>query len=204
MSKPVPNYRHNSWKTSCLENSTNKLKEKITASKVSGDNSGFSFNNAIDVDFNFYNNTVEFGNEIVSPIANNAFSYYRYQLEGVFYDVRGNLINKINVLPKRKNDPIFSGSIYIVEDQWTIYALELDITGIQARIPAVDIISLKQSFSYSEKENIWAIISQSIDFKYKFFGIKGDGRFTAVYSNYEFILRANAKSIRMIFFLCVG
>ena len=33
-----------------------KLKEKITASKVSGDNSGFSFNNAIDVDFNFYNN----------------------------------------------------------------------------------------------------------------------------------------------------
>jgi len=170
-----------------------KLKEKITASKVSGDNSGFSFNNAIDVDFNFYNNTVEFGNEIVSPIANNAFSYYRYQLEGVFYDVRGNLINKINVLPKRKNDPIFSGSIYIVEDQWTIYALELDITGIQARIPAVDIISLKQSFSYSEKENIWAIISQSIDFKYKFFGIKGDGRFTAVYSNYEFNEGLTAK-----------
>jgi len=52
-----------------------KLKEKITASKVSGDNSGFSFNNAIDVDYNFYNNTVEFGNEIISPIANNAFGY---------------------------------------------------------------------------------------------------------------------------------
>ncbi|WP_411894846.1 DUF5686 and carboxypeptidase regulatory-like domain-containing protein [Winogradskyella sp. A2] len=163
-----------------------KLKEKITASKVSGDDSGFSFNNAIDVDYNFYNNTVEFGNEIISPIANNAFGYYRYKLEGVFYDDRGNLINKINVIPKRKNDPIFSGSIYIVEDQWTIYAIELDITGVQARIPAVDIISLKQSFSYSEKEDIWAIISQSIDFKYKFLGIKGDGRFTAVYSNYKF------------------
>ena len=164
----------------------NNLKEKITASKVSGDDSGFSFNNAIDVDYNFYNNTVEFGNEIISPIANNAFSYYRYKLEGVFYDERGNLINKIQVLPKRENDPIFSGIIYIVEDQWTIYALELDITGVQARIPAVDIISLKQSFSYSESEDIWAVFSQSIDFKYKFFGIKGDGRFTAVYSNYEF------------------
>jgi hypothetical protein len=163
-----------------------KLKEKITASKVSGNSSGFSFNKAIDVDYNFYNNTVEFGNEIISPIANNAFSYYRYKLDGVFYDDRGNLINKIKVIPKRENDPIFSGFIYIVEDQWVIYALELNITGVQARIPAVDIISLKQSFSYSETNTIWALISQSIDFKYKFLGIRGDGRFTAVYSNYQF------------------
>ncbi|WP_296313842.1 DUF5686 and carboxypeptidase regulatory-like domain-containing protein [Winogradskyella sp. UBA3174] len=163
-----------------------KLKEKITASKVSGNSSGFSFNNAIDVDYNFYNNTIEFGNEMISPIAKNAFGYYRYKLEGVFYDDRGNLINKINVIPKRENDPVFTGSIYIVEDQWTIYALELHTTGIQARIPAVDILSLKQTFSYSEENSIWALISQSLDFKYGIFGIKGDGRFTAVYSNYEF------------------
>lgn len=163
-----------------------KLKEKITASKVSGDSNGFSFNNAIDVDYNFYNNTIPFGNEIISPIANNAFGYYRYRLEGVFYDERGNLINKINVIPRRENDPVFSGTIYIVEDQWTIYALELDITGAQARIPAADILSLKQTFSYSEENNVWALISQSLDFKYGLFGFKGDGRFTAVYSNYEF------------------
>ncbi|OZV66601.1 DUF5686 and carboxypeptidase regulatory-like domain-containing protein [Winogradskyella aurantia] len=163
-----------------------RLKEKITASKVSGDDNGFSFNNAIDVDFNIYNKTIEFGNEIVSPISNNAFSYYQYQLEGVFFDERGNLINKISVIPKRKNDPVFSGSIFIVEDQWTIYALELEITGIQARIPPADIISLQQSFSYSESDDIWALRSQSIDFQYNIFGIKGDGRFTAVYSNYEF------------------
>ncbi|WP_111682970.1 DUF5686 and carboxypeptidase regulatory-like domain-containing protein [Winogradskyella tangerina] len=171
----------------------NLLKEKITASKVSGDDSGFSFNNAQDVDFNLYNNTIEFGNEIVSPIANNAFGYYRYKLEGVFYDDRGNLINKITVTPKRENDPVFSGTIYIVEEQWNIYAIELNITGIQARIPAADLISLKQSFSYSEKDNLWALISQSIDFQYGIFGIKGDGRFTAVYSNYEFNLDLDRK-----------
>ena len=171
----------------------NRLKETITASKVSGDDNGFSFNNAQDVDYNFYNNTIEFGNEIVSPIANNAFGYYRYKLEGVFYDDRGNLINKVNVIPKRKNDPVFSGSIYIVDDQWTIYAVELDITGTQARIPAADLISLKQSFSYSEKDNLWALISQSIDFKYGILGIKGDGRFTAVYSNYQFNIDLNKK-----------
>lgn len=164
----------------------NKLKEKILASKVSGDDNGFSFNNAIDVDFDLYNNTVEIGNQIITPIANNAFGYYRYKLEGVFYDDRGNLVNKIKATPRRKNDPVFEGYIYIVEDQWTIYAAELDLTGIQARIPAVDKVTITQNFSFSEKENIWAKISQNIDFKYGLLGIKGDGRFTAVFSNYEF------------------
>jgi hypothetical protein len=163
-----------------------KLKEKITGSKVSGDDSGFSFNTAIDVDYNFYDNTIELGNQIISPIANNAFSYYNYKLDGIFYDDKGNLINKVTVIPKRENDPIFAGIIYIVENQWTIYALELDITGTQARIPAADVITIKQDFSYSETDKVWAKISQKIDFKYAIFGIKGDGRFTAVYSNYIF------------------
>ena len=163
-----------------------KLKEKITASKVSGDSNGFSFNSALDVDYNFYKSTISLGNEIISPIANNAFGYYKYKLEGMFYDDRGNLINKIKVIPKRKNDPVFSGFIYIIEDQWDIYAVELDISGSQAKIPMVDIISLQQSFSYSEANDIWAVISQSMDLKYALLGIKGEGRFTAVYSNYEF------------------
>jgi hypothetical protein len=164
----------------------NKLKEKILASKVSGDSKGFSFNNAIDVDFDLYNNFIPIGNDIITPIANNAFGYYRYTLEGVFYDDRGNLINKIKATPRRKNDPVFEGYIYIVEDQWTIYAAELDVTGSQARLPAVDKVTITQNYSFSEQDAIWAKISQNIDFKYGLFGIKGDGRFTAVYSNYEF------------------
>jgi len=166
----------------------NKLKEKILASKVSGDSKGFSFNTALDVDFELYDNSISLGNQIISPIANNAFGYYRYKLEGVFYDDRGNLINKIKATPRRKNDPVFEGYIYIVEDQWTIYAAELDITGAQAKLLAVDKIRITQNYSFSEKDNIWAKISQNIDFKYGLFGIKGDGRFTAVYSNYEFNL----------------
>ena len=172
----------------------NRLKEKIIASKISGDSNGFSFNNAQDVNFNLYNNTITLGNEIISPIANNAFSYYRYKLDGIFYDDRGNLINKIEVIPRRKNDPIFSGYVYIVEDQWNLYATELDINGAQARIPVADIITLKQNFSYSETDNIWALISQEINFTYGLFGIKGNGRFTSVYSNYQFnipITKAN-------------
>src|SRR5690606_8437106 len=163
-----------------------KLKEQIIASKVSGDDNGFSFNTASDADFNFYENTIELGNQIISPIADYAFNYYRYKLEGTFYDERGNLINKITVIPRRKNDRIFSGTIYIVEDQWTIYALALDITGEQAQIPPADVITINQNFAYSDADAHWVLRSQSIDFSYGIFGIKGDGRFTAVYNDYVF------------------
>lgn len=162
-----------------------KLTETITASKVSGDDNGFSFNTASDVNFNFYKNTIELGNQIISPIADFALNYYRYKLDGVFYDDMGNLINKINVIPKRENDPIFKGDIYIVEDQWSIYALELDITGEQAQIPPADVITLKQDFSYSKENDLWVLISQTLDFSYGILGIEGDGKFTGVYSDYD-------------------
>ncbi len=170
------------------------LKEKIIASKVSGNDNGFSFNNASDVNFNFYKNTFELGAQVVSPISDMAFNYYRYKLEGVFYDDRGNLINKIKIIPKRENDKAFSGYIYIVEDQWNLYAVDVTIRGDQVQTTPVDLFTLKQTFSYSEKDAIWALISQTFDFKFGILGIKGDGRFTSVYSDYDFAPEFSKKT----------
>ena len=170
------------------------LKEKIIASKVSGDDNGFSFNNASDVNFNFYKNTFELGANVVSPISDMAFNYYRYKLEGVFYDDKGNLINKIEITPKRKNDKAFSGYVYIVEDQWNLYAVDVTIRGAQVDTTPVDLFTLQQTFSYSEKDSVWALISQTFDFRFGIFGIKGDGRFTSVYSNYNFSPEFEAKT----------
>lgn len=163
-----------------------RLKEKILASKVSGDANGFSFNNATDVNYNFYNNTFDLGNTVISPIADYAFNYYKYKLEGTFYDDNKNLINKIQITPKRENDAAFSGYIYIVEDQWLIYATNVTITGKRTGIPPIDLLTLNQTFSYSETDKIWALISQTIDYQYSLLGFKGDGKFTAVYSEYDF------------------
>jgi len=162
-----------------------QLSEKISASKVSGNSNGFSFNNASDVDYNFYKNTVEINSEIVSPIADYAFNYYRYKLEGVFYDNLGNLINKIKVIPRRENDRVFSGFIFIVEDQWCLYGLELSVTGSQIQTPAADLVTIKQNLSYDQTADYWVIRSQTIGFEYGFLGFKGDGSFVANYSNYE-------------------
>ena len=162
-----------------------KLSEKIIASKVSGDSNGFSFNNASDVDYNFYKNTIEMGSEIVSPIADYAFNYYRYKLKGVFYDNGGRLINKIKVIPRRENDRVFSGVVYVVEDQWGLYGLELSVTGKQIQSPAIDLITFKQNASYDGESDFWVLRSQTISFEFGFFGFNGNGSFVANYSNYK-------------------
>ncbi|SDG61402.1 DUF5686 and carboxypeptidase regulatory-like domain-containing protein [Psychroflexus sediminis] len=164
----------------------NKFKERIIASKVSGNDRGFSFNSAEDFNFSFYENTIDLGNNLVSPIADFALSYYDYELVGTFYDNDKFLVNKIKVIPKRPNDIVFSGHMYILEDTWEIYGIELKTTGKSLQIEVVDEINLNQTFKYSEENAFWALISQDISFSWGIFGVSGGGDFVASYQNYDF------------------
>lgn len=161
------------------------FKEKIIASKVSGNDNGFSFNSAQDANFSFYENTISLNASLVSPIANNAFSYYKYKLDGVFYE-GSKLINKIIVTPKRPNDRVWKGTIYIVEDDWQLYGVDLTTTGQAIQVPFISELIFKQNFKFDTTNTFWVKISQTIDFGFGFFGFNGDGRFIAVYSNYDF------------------
>ncbi len=163
-----------------------KLKETIIASKVSGNDNGFSFNNAASVNFDFYENYLPFQVNIISPIASNAFNYYRYKLEGSFFDENNQQINKIKVTPRRENEPVMDGYIYIVDDSWAIYAVDLTVKGENIQTPAMNLLLLKQNFSYNKPNNLWVKSTQVLDFEAGLLGIKVSGRFTYVYSNYEF------------------
>ncbi|MFT3793943.1 DUF5686 and carboxypeptidase regulatory-like domain-containing protein [Flavobacterium sp.] len=162
-----------------------KLKETIIASKVSGNDNGFSFNNAASANFDFYDNYIPFQVNVVSPIADNAFNYYRYKLEGTFFD-NGQQINKIKVNPRRTSEPAVEGYIYIVDDSWAIYATDLSIKGEQMQMPALNELMLKQSYLYNDRNKIWVKNTQTLDFVAGIFGIKLSGRFTYVYNNYVF------------------
>ncbi|MBJ2174306.1 carboxypeptidase-like regulatory domain-containing protein [Aureibaculum sp. A20] len=168
-----------------ITKSEKEFKENILASKVSGDDSGFSFNQASEVNFNVYTNLINLGENIVSPIANYAFNYYKYTLVNSYYEGEF-LINKIKVAPKKTTDNAFTGFIYIVENSWEFFAVDLSVTGKQIQQPMVKKLTLKQSYSYSEKDKMWPLFSQSIDFVFGMFGINVDGRFTGVYSDYNF------------------
>lgn len=163
-----------------------KMKETIVASKVSGNDSGFSFNNAASVNFDFYENYLEFDVNVISPIADGAFNYYKYKLDGTFTDENNQVINKIKVTPKRESEPAFDGYIYIVEDSWAIYAADVSIKGSQLQNPALNVLTLKQNFSYNSINKIWTKNTQTIDFNAGFFGVNFNGKFTHVYSNFTF------------------
>ncbi len=162
-----------------------KFTEKIIASKVSGNDNGFSFNSAQNANLSFYENTIEMNAELVSPIASNGLSYYNFKLDGIFYE-GSKLINKIKVIPKRPNDRVWHGYIYIVEDDWQLYGIELNTTGAAIQVPFVNNLQVKQNYKYDATNDFWVKISQNIDFGFGLFGMKGDGNFIAVYSNYDF------------------
>jgi len=163
-----------------------KLKETIVASKVSGNDNGFSFNNAASANFDFYENYIPFQVNIISPIADNAFNYYKFKLEGTFFDKDNHQINKVKVIPKRTSEPVVEGYIYIVDDSWAIYATDLSIKGDQVQAPALTQLWLKQSYSYNSRNKIWTKTTQTLDFSAGIFDIKVSGRFTYVYTNYVF------------------
>ena len=93
------------------------------------------------------------------------------------------MINKIKVIPRRANDRVFSGELFIVEDSWAIYALNLSVTGEQTKIVPADTIHLKQDFNYVPDQKTWLKTLQRIDFQYSILGFKGGGTFTAGYKN---------------------
>ena len=171
-----------------------KIKELIIASKVSGKDNGFSFNNAASVDFDFYENTIQFNANIISPIANNAFSYYKYKFEGSFFDENKQQINKIKVIARRETEPVFEGYIYIVEDSWAIYAVDLSVTGAQIQNPALNKLTLKQNFSYNTLTKLWIKNTQTLDFNAGIFAFKFNGTFNYVYSNFEFFEQFTKKT----------
>lgn len=164
----------------------NKLKEEILASKVAGDDNGFSYNTALNTNYDFYENYIDFEVNMVSPIADNAFNYYKYKLESTFYDDNNQLINKIVVTPKRDKEPVFEGYIYIVEDSWAIYGVDLDIKGYRMQQPILETMKLTQNFSYNPNNKLWVKNVQALDFLAGIFSIKFSGKFTHVFTNYNF------------------
>ncbi|WP_343531860.1 DUF5686 and carboxypeptidase regulatory-like domain-containing protein [Pedobacter sp.] len=162
-----------------------KVKEVMVSSKIAGDNNGFSFNKASDLMVNFYNNVL-FEDKLsvrgfVSPVADNAFSYYKYKFLGNSEE-DGKTISKIEVIPKRGSSPTFSGVIYIVNDSWRINAVNLFVTKDNG-IELIDTLTVNQQLI--EIGNVYAPQSIQFSIKGKILGFKFTGYVMGVFKNYN-------------------
>lgn len=165
-----------------------KISETMLSSKVSGSNRAFSFNKASDLSLNLYENIIDAQDlnprGIISPIAQSAFLYYKYRLDGTFME-DGRWVNRIEVIPKRKSDPVFSGYIFIQDSTWRIHSADLMITK-ESQLEFVD--SLQVTVTYipvSSTDDIWMTGSVNYKFIFDAFGFYGKGNFIGIWSNYD-------------------
>ncbi|WP_246849931.1 DUF5686 and carboxypeptidase regulatory-like domain-containing protein [Rufibacter roseolus] len=163
-----------------------KYRERMISSKVSGSSRAFSYNQASEFNVNFYQNLLKAQgvNErgFVSPLANNAMFFYKYEYVGSSQD-NGYLIHRIKVIPKRKTDPVCTGYVYIVDGSWRLHSLNLYVTKDQ-QIEFVDTLRITQQFTPAPG-NVWVLQSQKFTFDVEGYGFKGNGYFMAVYSKYR-------------------
>ena len=164
----------------------NDEKEIMYSSKVSGDNKAFSFNQVSDMKFSVYENLISLDGlsdrPFISPINENALLSYRYKLLGTTFE-DGKMLNKIEIIPKRKTDPCFRGVIYIQENTWRVHSADVYLTK-DAKIDFVDTLYIKQ-LNAPVNDSIWMPMSLNMTFNFKVLGFIGDGYFNAVFSDYD-------------------
>jgi len=162
-----------------------KEKIEVISSKVSGQTDGFGL--SAPRIFSMYSNNVFIGNGLnprgfVSPIADNALNFYKYKLEGSYFE-DGREISHIKVIPKRKYEPLFSGYIDIVADEWRIHSVQLLLTK-ESQMELADTIRIEQLYRPLNKE-VWYISSQVVYPAVKIFGFDAYGSFVNIYSNFN-------------------
>jgi hypothetical protein len=164
-----------------------KLKLEVISGRESGSN-GYGFNFPTFIDF-YSNNVSVFIPQFsprgyVSPIADGALNYYRYKYLGSFFE-DGKEINQIQVIPKRKYEPLFSGTINITEGDWRIHSLDLMLLK-ESQLEILDTFTIKQIHTPVTRD-IWRTQNQVVYFVLKKFGLDITGNFLDVYSNYNLV-----------------
>lgn len=162
-----------------------QIKLEVISGRESG-SSGYGFN--FPTFINFYNNNVNVlvsqlnPRGYVSPVADGAMNYYRYKYLGSFME-DGREIHDIQVIPKRKYEPLFTGNIRIVEGDWRIHSLNLTLSK-ESQLELLDTLSIRQ-IHVPLTSKVWQTKDQVIYFTFNKFGIDAAGDFLNVYSNYN-------------------
>ncbi|MEI3801173.1 MULTISPECIES: DUF5686 and carboxypeptidase regulatory-like domain-containing protein [unclassified Chitinophaga] len=161
-----------------------KIKLEVISSRKSGGGFGLSFPAII----SFYDNNVsavitQMGPRgYISPIAENALAYYKYRLEGTFTE-EGKTVNKIQVIPRRKQEPLFSGYIFITDDDWRIHSTDLILTS-EYQLELMDTLEIRQTH-VPVTADIWRVKDQVMHISFNKFGFRMGGSFVNVYSDYN-------------------
>ncbi|MCX6253088.1 MAG: DUF5686 family protein [Bacteroidia bacterium] len=102
----------------------------------------------------------------ISPLSPQAFSYYKFKYLGA--SLQGNFtINKIEVIPKRKSQQVFYGTIYIIEDLWCLHSVDLVNENLAGKIRI-------QQLYIPVQDEVWMPVSHKFEINIGIIGFKAD------------------------------
>jgi hypothetical protein len=110
-------------------------------------------------------------NMAISPLAPNAFSHYNFKFLGA--SLQGNFtINKIQVIPKRKSQQLFEGTIYIIEDLWCLQSVDLTNENLVGKVRI-------QQLYIPVQDDIWMPVSHKFEINIGIIGFKADAGYVS-------------------------
>lgn len=128
----------------------------------------------------------------ISPLAPGAFRFYAFRLEDVDYqsDV---IINKIKVIPRKKNPDLFSGYLYILENSWNVYIADLVASELGTTM------HYRINF-HQVKPSVYLPTTYDVTLTLNTMGVKGSGKYYASmkYVRVEIDEARNPSSIKEI------
>jgi hypothetical protein len=102
----------------------------------------------------------------ISPLSPEALFHYTFKYKGA--SAQGNyIIDKIQVIPKRKSQQLFSGIIYIIEDLWCLHSIDLLNENIAGKV------KIEQLF-IPVQEDIWMPVSDKFEININIIGFKAN------------------------------
>ncbi len=118
------------------------------------------------LNYSFYDSESELA---ISPVSRKAFSFYDFRYEG-FFEQGEYFVNKIKVTPKRKNQKLFEGYIYIVDNLWNIHSVDLVNEQFLGKV------HIKQ-VQEQVKEKVWLPVSYQFNVSVNKLGFKVSGNY---------------------------
>jgi hypothetical protein len=115
----------------------------------------------------------------ISPLSPDAFSHYNFKYLGA--SPQGNFsINKIAVIPKRKSQQLFEGTVYIIDELWCLQSVDLTIDNLAGKIRI-------EQLCIPVQDDIWMPVSDKFDVKISILGFKADAGY-AVSVKYDEVI----------------
>jgi hypothetical protein len=115
--------------------------------------------------------------ETISPLSPKAFSYYKFEYLGTFKD-RDYEVSRIKIVPRSKGDNVVDGTIYIVEEWWSIHTLDLHTTKL-----GID-FQMKVTFAPID-DKVWLPVSHQFKVDDKVLGFEFEAHYLSTVSDYK-------------------